>query len=87
MLILVEFEVFTKMTSLSPRLAIPMLQIVIKHLKLSLFVCFMRGVPFPFLALTLNSIQFKFICIALFTIQSLQSALQEIKFLQYIYTL
>ncbi len=32
-------------------------------------------------------IQFKFICIALFTIQSLQSALQEIKFLQYIYTL
>ncbi len=31
--------------------------------------------------------QFKFICIALFTIQSLQSALQEIKFLQYIYTL
>ncbi len=34
-----------------------------------------------------NSIQFKFICIALFTIQSLQSALQEIKFLQYIYTL
>ncbi len=35
----------------------------------------------------INSIQFKFICIALFTIQSLQSALQEIKFLQYIYTL
>ncbi len=34
-----------------------------------------------------DSIQFKFICIALFTIQSLQSALQEIKFLQYIYTL
>ncbi len=33
------------------------------------------------------SIQFKFICIALFMIQSLQSALQEIKFLQYIYTL
>ncbi len=33
------------------------------------------------------SIQFKFICIALFTIQLLQSALQEIKFLQYIYTL
>ncbi len=32
-------------------------------------------------------IQFKFICIVLFTIQSLQSALQEIKFLQYIYTL
>ncbi len=30
-------------------------------------------------------LQFKFICIALFTIQSLQSALQEIKFLQYIY--
>ncbi len=29
--------------------------------------------------------QFKFICIALFTIQSLQSALQEIKFLQYLY--
>ncbi len=34
-----------------------------------------------------SNIQFKFICIALFTIQSLQSALQEIKFLQYIYTL
>ncbi len=34
-----------------------------------------------------SSIQFKFICIAHFTIQSLQSALQEIKFLQYIYTL
>ncbi len=33
------------------------------------------------------TVQFKFICIALFTIQSLQSALQEIKFLQYIYTL
>ncbi len=33
------------------------------------------------------NIQFKFICIALFTMQSLQSALQEIKFLQYIYTL
>ncbi len=38
-------------------------------------------------AVKVNSIQFKFICIALFTIQSLQSALQEIKFLQYIYTL
>ncbi len=38
------------------------------------------------LCLIFNSIQFKFICIALFTIQSLQSALQEIKFLQYIYT-
>ncbi len=36
-------------------------------------------------ALAVNSIQFKFICITLFTIQSLQSALQEIKFLQYIY--
>ncbi len=36
---------------------------------------------------TFNSIQFKFIFIALFTIQSLQSALQEIKFLQYMYTL
>ncbi len=34
-----------------------------------------------------NSIQFKFICIVPFSIQSLQSALQEIKFLQYIYTL
>ncbi len=32
-----------------------------------------------------NSVQFKFICIALFKIQSLQSTLQEIKFLQYIY--
>ncbi len=33
----VKFEVFTKMCSLSPRLAIPMLQILIKHLKLSTF--------------------------------------------------
>jgi len=45
MLILVEFEVFTKISSLSPHLAIPMLQIAIKHLKVSLFVCFLRGVP------------------------------------------
>ncbi len=37
--------------------------------------------------LSFNSIQFKFICIALFTIPLLQSALQEIKLLQYIYTL
>ncbi len=42
----VEFEVFTKMCSLSPRLAIPMLQIVIKHLKVSLIVYFLRGLPF-----------------------------------------
>ncbi len=46
MSVLVEFEVFTKMSSLSPLLAIPMLQIVIKHLKWSLFVCFLRGLPF-----------------------------------------
>ncbi len=46
MSVLVEFEVFTKISSLSPLLAIPMLQIVIKHLKWSLFVCFLRGVPF-----------------------------------------
>ncbi len=35
---LVEFQVFTKMSSVNPRLAIPMLQISIKHLKWSLFV-------------------------------------------------
>ncbi len=46
MSVLVEFEVFTKMSSLSPLLAISMLQIVIKHLKWSLFVRFLRGVPF-----------------------------------------
>ncbi len=45
MSILVEFEVFAKMSSLSPLLVIPMLQIVIKHLKSSLFVCFLRGAP------------------------------------------
>ncbi len=41
----VEFEVFTKICSLSPRLAIPMLHIVIKHLKVSLIVYFLRGLP------------------------------------------
>ncbi len=41
---------FQKMSSLSPRLAIPMLQIVIKHLKWSLFACFLRGLPFSLLA-------------------------------------
>ncbi len=52
--ILVEFEVFKKKSSLSPRLAIPMLQIVIKHLKVSLIVYFLRGLPFlrSLLALT-----------------------------------
>ncbi len=39
-------NLFTKMSSLSPRLAIPLLQIVIKHLKVSLFVRFLRGVPY-----------------------------------------
>jgi len=34
------------MSSLSPRPPIQMLQIAIKHLKVSLFVCFLRGVPF-----------------------------------------
>ncbi len=50
----VEFEVFTKISSLSPRLAIPMLHIVIKHLKVSLIVYFLRGLPFlrSLLALT-----------------------------------
>ncbi len=33
-------------SNLSPLLAIPMLKIVIKHLKWSLFVRFLRGVPF-----------------------------------------
>ncbi len=39
----IEFEVFTKISSLSPRLAIPMLHIVIKHLKVSLIVYFLSG--------------------------------------------
>ncbi len=39
----IDFEVFTKICSLSPRLAIPMLHIVIKHLKVSLIVYFLRG--------------------------------------------
>ncbi len=38
----IEFEVFTKISSLSPRLAIPILHIVIKHLKVSLIVYFLR---------------------------------------------
>ncbi len=42
----IEFEVFTKISSLSPRLAIPMLHIVIKHLKVSLIVYFLRGWTF-----------------------------------------
>ncbi len=37
----IEFEVFTKISSLSPRLAITMLHIVIKHLKVSLLVYFL----------------------------------------------
>ncbi len=36
---------FTKISSISPHLAIPMLQIVIKHLKVSLIVHFLRGLP------------------------------------------
>ncbi len=39
----IEFEVFTQISSLSPRLAVPMLHIVIKHLKVSLIVYFLRG--------------------------------------------
>ncbi len=46
MSILVEFEVFTKISSLSPRLTIPMLQILMKHLKVSLIVYFLRELPF-----------------------------------------
>ncbi len=34
----IEFEVFTKMSSLSPRQGIPMLQIVIKHPQI-IFIC------------------------------------------------
>ncbi len=51
-----------------------------------LHLCMMHRLLFH-KTIIVNSIQFKFICIALFMIQSLQSALQEIKFLQYIYTL
>ncbi len=43
------FQVCTKMSSLSPRLAIPMLQLVIQYLKWSLFERSLRGVPFPLL--------------------------------------
>ncbi len=50
MSVLVEFEVFTKMSSLSLLLAIPILQIVIKHLICSLFVRFLRGVAYLFSA-------------------------------------
>ncbi len=49
MSVLVEFEVFAKMSSLSPLLAIPVLQIVNKHLKWSLFVHFLNGVHFSLL--------------------------------------
>ncbi len=41
-----EFEVFTKIRSLSPHLAIQLFQLVIKHLQSSVFVRFQRGVPF-----------------------------------------
>ncbi len=47
MLILVEFQIFTKMCSLSPRLGIPMLQKIIQHLKVSLIVYFLRGLVSP----------------------------------------
>ncbi len=54
MSILVEFEVFTKTSLLNSRLVIPMLQIEIKHLKVSLIVYFLRGLSFlrSLLALT-----------------------------------
>ncbi len=39
---------FTKMSSLSPHLAIPMLHVVMKHLKLSLFVRFLSGLKVAF---------------------------------------
>ncbi len=54
MSILVEFEVFTKTSLLNPRLVIPMLQIVLKHLKVSLIVYFLTGLSFlrSLLALT-----------------------------------
>ncbi len=52
----IEFEVFTKNSSLSPRLAIPMLHIVIKHLKVSLIVYFLRGWTFLRLLLALTVI-------------------------------
>ncbi len=53
--ILVEFEVFKNICSLRPCLAIPMLQIIIKHLKVSLIVYFLRGLTFlrSLLALTI----------------------------------
>ncbi len=47
--ILVEFEVFTKCCYLNRLLAIPMLQIVIKHLKWTLFIHFLRRTVFSLL--------------------------------------
>ncbi len=46
MSVLVEFEVFTKCCYLNPLLAIPILQIVIKHQKLTLFIHFLRRTVF-----------------------------------------
>jgi len=38
--ILFESQIFTKLSSLRPRLSVPMFQIPIQHLKVSLFVLF-----------------------------------------------
>ncbi len=48
---------YSNLSSLSPHLAISMLQIVIKHLNLSLFVHLLRGVPFLCSFLALNDIR------------------------------
>ncbi len=57
----VEFEVFTKMSSLSPSLAIPMLQIVIQHLKVSLFVSFLSKIIRHFQGLLIENVKIKII--------------------------
>ncbi len=57
----VEFEVFTKMSSLSPSLAVPMLQIVIQHLKVSLFVSFLSEIISHFQGLLTENVKIKII--------------------------
>ncbi len=49
-----KWNIMEAQVALSPLLAIPMLQIVFKHLNISLFARFLRGVPFlrSLLALT-----------------------------------
>ncbi len=52
-----KWEVFSKISPLSPRLVIPVLQIIVKHLKVCLFVRFLRGVCVLCSLLTLSRIR------------------------------